>query len=247
MSNAISIRKLLHPCMRILVSKRRTFPLYILSPMPEVPGNKIFVMNHGTVHDAPVADEVINEHFYVLVGKQRLDLMDRIFFWINGVIYVDRKDKKSKKQAFEKMLAILNKQKNLLLYPEGTWNMTPSKPLIPLNWGVVELAKISGRPIVPLVAEYYTEGCYVKFGQPIYINEATSKKDGIEWVAEAMASLRWEIWEHSSTAMSREQLKKDFEEMIKHRLAAYPKFDLDYEISVVRGIENSPEHVWGKR
>ena len=83
--------KLLHLYMRVLISQKRKFPLYILSPMPEVQGNKIFVMNHGSVHDAPIADEVIKEHFYVLVGKQRLDFMERIFFWINGVVYVDRK------------------------------------------------------------------------------------------------------------------------------------------------------------
>lgn len=53
------------------------------------------------------------------------------------------------------MQKLLNTGKNLLIYQEGTWNMTPSKPMLPLNWGVIEFAKSASVPIIPLVAEYY--------------------------------------------------------------------------------------------
>ena len=40
---------------------------------------------------------------YILVGKQRLLLLDRIVFHLNGAVWVDRKDKASKAVSKEKM------------------------------------------------------------------------------------------------------------------------------------------------
>ena len=90
------IRKLLHPLLLKAMPGRRDFALEILNDMPRVEGNKIFAINHSCVCDGPVSSEVIKEHFYLLVGKQRLELLDKIFFFLNGVVYVDRKSKKNR-------------------------------------------------------------------------------------------------------------------------------------------------------
>ncbi len=144
------------------------------------------------------------------------------------------------------MMKILEEGKSLLICPEGTWNMTPSKPMLPLNWGVIELAKKVNVPIIPLIMEYHPECCYVKFGEAIYINKEMDKKVGIEQLEDAMATLKWDIWESFPVEKRSEQMKEEFEQMIQKRIAAYPKFDLKYELSVVRGIENSPEYVLGE-
>lgn len=229
------IRKLLHPILLKMMPGRRDFPLKILNEMPDIQGNKIFVMNHSSVHDAPIACETIKEHFYILVGKQSLELIDRLFFILNGMVYVDRKDKKSKKKSFDKMFRLLLAGKSLLLYPEGTWNMTPSKPMIPMNWGVIELAKRTGVPIVPLIAEYYPDCCYVAFGKEIYVEEQADKKRSIEQLEDIMATMKWEIWEQFFVVHRQEGMKAEFEQVIKERLEEYPKFDLEYESSVIRG------------
>lgn len=101
-------RRAVHPLILKMMPGRRNFEIEVLTPQPYVQENKIFVMNHSTTHDTPIACEVIKEHFYVLVGKQPLEILDRLFFWLNGVIYIDRKNKKSKKRGFDKMLKILN-------------------------------------------------------------------------------------------------------------------------------------------
>jgi len=144
------------------------------------------------------------------------------------------------------MMKILEEGKSLLICPEGTWNMTPSKPMLPLNWGVIELAKKTDVPIIPLIMEYHSECCYVKFGETIYISEEMDKKAGIEQLEDSMATLKWEIWERFPVEKRSEQMKEEFEQMIQKRIAAYPKFDLEYELSVVRGRESSPEYVLGK-
>lgn len=124
-----------------------------------------------------------------------MELIDRIFFLLNGVVYVDRKNKKNKKKSLQKMLKILQRGKSLLICPEGTWNLTPNKPMIPLNWGIVELAKQTGVPIIPLILEYQSDCCYAKYGEPIYISKEMDKQMGIEQLEETMATLKWEIWE----------------------------------------------------
>lgn len=236
-------RKIVHPLILKMMS-RRSFTIEVLSPLSYQQGNKIFVMNHSSSHDAPIACEVIKEHFYVLVGKQPLEILDRLFFWLNGVVYIDRKSKHSKKHGFDKMLKILNAGNNILIYPEGTWNITPSKPMLPLNWGVIELALKTGVPIIPLIAEYYADCCLVKFGEPIYLDEKMDKKKGIVQLEDAMATLKWDIWERFPVEERKEQMKAEFEMMIKQRIAEYPKLDLEYEQSVIRGQENDPEYVW---
>lgn len=241
-----NIRRLIHPLLLNAAKGRIDCSIQILNSMPEVEENKIFAINHSCVLDAPVSSNVIKDHFYFLVGKQSLEFIDRMFFFLNGVVYVDRKSKKNKKKSLQKMLKILEDGKSLLMCPEGTWNLTPSKPMLPLNWGIIDLAKQTGVPIIPLVMEYHPDCCYVKYGEPIYIGEEVSKKEGIEHLEEAMATLKWDIWEMFPVQERSEGMKEEFEQMVKQRVAAYPKFNFEYEMSVVRGRENTPEYVLGK-
>lgn len=161
------LRKLIHPLLLKAVKGRIYFPIEILNSMPKIEGNKLIAINHSCVLDAPVSSLVIKDHFYFLVGKQSLEPIDRIFFRLNGVVYVDRKSKKNKKKSLQKMLKILRGGKSLLMCPEGTWNLTPSKPMLPLNWGIIDLAKQTGVPIIPLILEYHPDCCYAKYGAPI--------------------------------------------------------------------------------
>lgn len=132
MNPSDKLRKLIHPIL-LKVLPKKDFEVQLISEVPQVKGNKIYVMNHSNKHDGPVSCKSIQEHVFLLVGKQALEFLYRIFFFLNGVVYVDRKDKDSKKHESEKMLQILQRGNSLLLRPEGTWNMTPSKPMLPLN------------------------------------------------------------------------------------------------------------------
>ena len=241
------LRKHIHPYILKSMPSRRDFSLTVLNEMPTVSNNKIFVMNHSTVYDAPVASEVIKEHFYILVAKQSLALIDRLFFLLNGVVYIDRKDAKSKEKGMEQMEKIIRRGNNLLLYPEGTWNRTPSKPMLPLNWGVIELAKRTQVPIIPIVAEFTAESCYIMFGDEMYVNYEADKKAFINYLEDIMATMRWDIWERTPIQKRTDSMKKEFKTMMQKRVDACPKADSEYEFSVIRGRENDPEYVFGKR
>lgn len=73
-------RKSIHPLLLKMMPGRRDFQLKLINEMPSTHGNKIFVMNHSNIHDIPIAGEAVQEHFCVLLEKQKLEILDRLFF-----------------------------------------------------------------------------------------------------------------------------------------------------------------------
>jgi 1-acyl-sn-glycerol-3-phosphate acyltransferase len=205
-----------------------------MNSLPDVPDNIIVAANHSCKYDFPLVCEIFKKHIYVLVGKQRLNLMDRVAFFLNGVIYVDRKDKDNRKKAGKRMRKIINKGRNLCIFPEGTWNLTPSKPMLPLYWGIIDIAKETRRPILPLVLEYKDQDCYISFGQLIYVYSQDSKSEKIKEIRDIMATMKWEIWEMFPIVARKTIPNDEWEQEVKKRLEEYPLLDYAYEQSIVR-------------
>lgn len=229
------LRKLIHPVLLWIMKQQQRHKMIILNCPPQMSGNAIYAINHSCRHDIPYAAQIIKRHSYVLVGKQRLNLIDRIAFFVNGVIYVDRKNKFDKAKAKNKMKEIILNEQNLCIFPEGTWNLTPSAPMLPLYWGIIEIAKDTKRPIVPIVLEYKRKECYVKWGEPIYVEKMDTKEDKIKKLSDEMASLRWNIWESFPINSRKELDMMEWKREKQRRLAEYPKLDYQYEKSCVRG------------
>lgn len=229
---------LLHPIlMTIMVNQRkqRKQGLYILKEHP-ICENKgaIYAVNHSCRYDFPITSEVIGHRINVLVGKQQLDFIDRLCFLLNGVVWVDRQSYVHKKKAAKKMLKLLVNGKSICIYPEGTWNLEPSKPLLPMYWGCIDLARQSGVPIIPLVLEFKGQDCYAKFGAPIYVQNTDEKSVKFEELREAMATLKWEIWEQFPMVLRTEIDFTAWDREKEARIAAYPKLDYEYEKQCVR-------------
>lgn len=215
--------------------KSRKQDLYILNEnMVCKENNALYVVNHSCRHDFPISSEVIGHRVSVLVGKQRLDLIDRICFWLNGVIWVDRQSVDHKRKASLKMLRILRSGESICMYPEGTWNLEPSKPLLPMYWGCIEIAKQTEVPIIPLVLEFKENDVYAKFGEPVYVKPQDEKADKFEELKEKMATLKWEIWEQFPVVSRAEIDMAEWEREKKARITAYPKLDYEYETKCVR-------------
>lgn len=194
----------------------------------------IFVLNHSSMHDVPVAIEYLKRQFTLLAGKENLDLLAKILFRLNGVEFVDRKDKKSKHSAKERLIRHSFRGHNVLMFIEGTWNLTATKVMLPPHWGVVDIAKTTKKPVVPIVLEYTMDTCYVKMGKPIYISDMVSKEDGIFEIASALGNLRWDVWEHIGIQKREDVTEEDFQAYVDMRLKEYPKFNRKFEKSIIR-------------
>ncbi len=228
----IIIHKLLYPVLLLMFRTFKAHNITFYNEMPQLDENAIFAVNHSCKYDIPYTCEVVKRSSYVLIGKQPLEFIDRIAFWLNGTVWVDRKNRNDKKKATSKMIDLLKKGANLFMFPEGTWNLTPSKPMLPLYWGIIDIARNAKKPIVPLILEYTDKKCYVAFGSPMYISQDDNKGGKIKELADSMAALKWQIWEkYLDTGYNSEE---EWKVEASRRVADYPKLDYEYECSVIR-------------
>jgi len=227
------IHKLVHPIALQILKRIHGLNVHILNDAPVTDSGVIYMANHSCKWDFPVAASVITKHVYVLVGKQPLFFSDWMGFQINGTIWVDRKDKTDRKNCYEKMKQMLFRDNRILIFPEGTWNLTESIPMLPIYRGGVKLAIDTGKPIITIAMEYVDKNCYVMFGEKIYVslnedcNEVTTK------VRDRFATLRWYIWEQLPFVTRAEIDSEMWNREKKRRLQEYPKLDYEYEKSVV--------------
>lgn len=227
---------MLHPILMGVNNMTTTkWKIHSLNEKPQLE-NAIYAINHSCRYDVPIAIKVIDKHTYVLVGKQRLRLIDKMCFRLNGVIYVDRKDKASRKAAGKAIVKYLLKGKNVCIFPEGTWNLSPSRLLLPLYWGGIEIAREANVPIIPLVLEYRGYDIYVKWGAPIYVGMEDNKQDKINELSDSLATLKWDIWEMFPMLSRRDVNSEEWKQEVCRRLAEYPQLDYEYEKSCVLRI-----------
>ena len=230
----ITVHRILYPLLVTIFRSMRKHEFVFLNEIPVIEGNAIFVVNHSNKYDIPYTCEVISRQSYVLIGKQPLEAIDRLAFHLNGTVWVDRKDRQDKKRATSDMIKLLNKGANLVMFPEGTWNLTPSKPMIPLYWGVIDIARSTNKPTIPIILEYTDKKCYVAFGDPMYISQDYDKSEKTRDLADAFATLKWRIWEkYPDTGCI---TAEEWDAEAKNRVAEYPKLDYEYECSVIRKV-----------
>ncbi len=207
----------------------------------------IFVVNHSRFQDTPLACKAVKKHSYVLAGVQKLPFLDEFFFHANGSIFVDRKDKKDMALSKEAMEEYLKKGQSLIVFPEGTWNLSDSLMVMEMKWGIVDVAKDTNAQIIPLSLDYDQESmiCYARFGTPILVQDFDDKLEAIGTIRDAMATLRWEQMEKYPTLSRKDEkaiaiLRKRKWEICKE----YPCYDYDYEQSIIFHSSDSPEEVF---
>ena len=225
---------MLHNILKCIIRTQRKHRFFFLNQHPDIEENCIYAVNHSCKWDCQYMMELGRGRCYILAGKQRLLLLDRVVLHLNGAVWVDRKDKASKAASKEKMLKVLKKGHCLCVFPEGTWNLRPSLPVLPLYWGIVDVAKNSRLPIVPMCFEYHEKECIVKYGEAFLVSEEEEKGEVINRLRDTFATLKWEIWAGSSVEHRRDVSDKYWEEEIARRLREYKKLDYEYEMSCVR-------------
>ncbi len=130
---------------------------------------------------------------------------------MKGVIFVDTKDKEDRKIAKEKCIKILNKGGNILIFPEGAWNITENQLVMKLFDGAVDMARQTGAEIIPIGIEKYDNSYFVNIGANVSIdkdNTLTNKELSSD-LRDVLATLKWEIMEKFPSTV-REELPYDY-------------------------------------
>lgn len=169
----------------------------------------IFAVNHSNGYDIPIMSRVIGKSFFVLASDEPKGDIPGLGLWINGVIWSNRLSRGDREHAKRLCMDCLGYRENLLIFPEGTWNLTEAKPMLPMSWGVIEMAQATGSAIVPVALEYEKHTCTVNMGDPFFPGD-TDKADACGKLRDELATLRWELWERKGVCRRDRVTQSDY-------------------------------------
>ena len=207
----LSIRKLIHPFVQCLALNSQPFHVIqenapVFNPTKPI----IYAANHSSFPDGPVMSSIVPRWTMLFAGKQRLDLAGKLFFFLNGTIWVDRKDKMDMNLAKDTIIQSLRKGNDLIWFPEATWNVTENLPMLPMRWGIIEVARRADAQIIPTALHYDRERMelHIRWGKSMEGVRLQDNASGIRILRDTIASMRWEFWERNE-AVSRANLDVD--------------------------------------
>ena len=241
----ILLKDLIRPVLSLIASFRVPYKVIIEQPCRLLPGKPvIYTMNHFCFADTPIMGRITPKRSYILLGKQRLGFSDWLYFILNGVIFVDRKDKEDMAASKQAMSAYLSKGRSIVMFPEGTWNLTENQMMLPMKWGIIDIARETGAQIIPTALEYDREKkkCFVRFGEPMLFLSEDNKADAISALRDTLATMRWDFWERNGT-FSRKKLDMDAErKKLFYSVEEYPPIDWEYESSCIYQPYTAPKY-----
>lgn len=241
---AIWLRTVFYPITMLLSRTKVKYRIIIENEyIPAADKPIIFACNHSAFPDIPLALRAVRRHCYTLIGKQNLAFVDKIFFFLAGAAWVDRKSKESSALAKERIVAYLKRGKPILWFPEATWNLTDNLLMLPMRWGIIEVAQQSRAQIIPMALDYDRDQniCRVRFGECLDAESFISKQQGIAVLRDVIATLRWDF-------ICRNQAKRQSLNLEKERTAMfqvvrdYPPLDWNYEESCIYRVPGTANH-----
>ena len=183
---------------------------------------KIYACTHIGGNDIQRMFEAIKEHAYLFLGDPKglyKDISGLLLF-LNGVINMETKDKTDRFIAKKRAIELLNKNGNLLIFPEGAWNITPNLLVMDLYKGAVLMARETGADIIPVAIEQYDNDFFVSIGKNIKMDDysALSLDDLNIVLRDAMGTQKWNIVEkHPQSRKDLNIDEKDFAQSIVNK------------------------------
>ena len=200
----IEMRKRLHPIIDLILKIDQVLSkeeIVVISNKSIVKPNesKIFACTHIGGNDIQRTFQVINEPAYLMLGDPGILYKMPIYYGLklNGVIPLETKNKQDRKIAYNRAIELLNNGCNLLIYPEGAWNVTPNEMVMKIFTGTVRMAKETGVDIIPIAVEQYDNVFYFNVGKNYSIDKNTnlSLTELNDDLRDKLATLKWEIME----------------------------------------------------
>ena len=111
----------------------------------------ILISNHRSLTD-PVVQ--LTQFYALPVAKAEISKYPIIGFAadLTGIVFIDRSDKKSRKDTRTVIKDLIQQNRNILLYPEGTVGAFDQTKTF--SKGSFEIAAQEGIPIIPVAIEY---------------------------------------------------------------------------------------------
>lgn len=241
----------LRPVLRLASGRRIHVEAY---PELEKETPYIFASTHSFVDDIITNYAVVDRSAYTLIGTpDQVEHNPKMYAaWLCGMIFVDKIDPQSRKDAVEKMVRVLNSGTSVIVYPEGAWNNTENLLVQPLFSGPWILAQRTGCKVVPVAMyqEYKQKDVWYRAGEPMDL-AGMEKKEALDKLRDAMATLSYELMEKHAATLKRTELGVEprlnyiDERMREYLCTKWTRDDWDIEITIYRDktLPPTPEEV----
>lgn len=160
---------------------------------------RIYACTHIGGNDIQRTFQVIKEPAYLMLGDPGILYKMAIYqgLRMNGVIPLETTDREDRKIAYSRSIELLQNGGNLLIYPEGAWNVTPNLVVMKIFNGTVRMAQEIGAEIIPIGCEQYGNTFYFNIGENYTIPKDSEKTvDELrDELREKLSTLKWAIME----------------------------------------------------
>lgn len=160
-------KEAIHPFLLKIMTSKTTGDLVVDGELPK-DEKFLIVANHLCIEDIPTLGQAVQDHIFVLVSDEDKKTLDGLALSLNGVQWVTRLDKESRKMASQNAVNILKSGEIFAMYPEATWNLSPNLLMLPMNYGCIKIALESNVPIVPVVTFFSSGNRYTIIGEKYY-------------------------------------------------------------------------------
>jgi lauroyl/myristoyl acyltransferase len=200
----IKWRKRIHKIMFAIIKMKRVLlhqKLTILHDEREDTDKPIiYACTHIGRYDIEMALESIQDTCFLFLGSpgKLYRSLDGVLVYLFGFIGCDTTEKEDRHIAKELAIRTLKQGGNILIFPEGAWNITENQVVMKLYTGTIEMAIRSGADIVPIAIEQYEKSFYINIGKNISLDKATNlneKRRLSDDLRDILCTLKWEIWE----------------------------------------------------
>ena len=200
----ISFRKKLHPLVLTILKVDQILSkekIVIISDkhLTDSTHPRIYACTHIGGNDIQRTFQVIKEPAYLMLGDPGILYKMPIYqgLRMNGVIPLETADRDDRKIAYSRAVELLERGGNLLIYPEGAWNVTANLVVMKIFNGTVRMAQETGAEIIPIGVEQYGDTFYFNIGENYMIprDSAKSISELRDDLRDKLATLKWEVME----------------------------------------------------
>ncbi len=190
-------------------------------PLPQ--GALLFAHNHQGILDNFVWIPTVDRHCLALHHSNVNKLL--IACQLNtGLVLVNKESKESRKNAKLDMIRLLLCGYSIAYFPEGTWNLSPNKLLLPMSYGFLDVARKANVPVIPVAHMYVYDTkngskkikkIHTRYGKPIFISHIDNIEQKLEEYKESVATMLWNMYEQNGIFKRESISEKEYIEYLK--------------------------------
>jgi len=232
-----AIRKFFRPMFRSCLWIQRKingFSVEVLNDIKLPQGRSIiFAVTHIGKWDFEIVNEQIRVQSFVIAADfmHMHGTVSGFFMKLNGVIYVDEEDREDRANTKMLMIKLLQAGRNVMILPEGTWNLSENEIIRDIAYGTAGAAISAGAVIIPIAIEQYDKRFVICQGDMIDpVSLQMDKHRLTVSLRDELASLKWKIWERKGI-YRRNKLPPDYwEQFIRKRRSEWKGYSMREQV-----------------